>query len=73
MGQSSNSPAGARLRNRPIGRPIGGMSEANCREIKMVADRAGFSLNSIFEELADWEDQLKALQDHENACEVNEP
>lgn len=39
---SSNSEPGARLRDRPEGRPIGAVSEANWRAIIEMADREGF-------------------------------
>ena len=40
---------------------------------QLVAESQGQSLNSIFDELADWEQQLKALNTRGVECEVLEP
>jgi hypothetical protein len=58
------SPNPTQEADRPPGeaRPIGGVREANCREIESLAERVGESLSDLFDEMAQWEAQLRALE-----------
>ncbi|MCB1203726.1 MAG: hypothetical protein KDN18_05670, partial [Verrucomicrobiae bacterium] len=60
-GRSSNSEPGAGLRDRPKGRPIGAVSEANWREINEMAEGVGFEPTVGFPTL-DFESLQKAFQ-----------
>ncbi|MCI4666035.1 MAG: hypothetical protein MRY74_15070, partial [Neomegalonema sp.] len=58
---SSNSTPGARLRDRPKGRPRGACERSELGASEMMAGSEGESSNPVFEILEDWERQLQPL------------
>ncbi len=58
-GETSNqNQATEEVAGQLLGRPIGGVSEANCREICKMVDVRGETSNALFDTLEEWNDYL---------------